>query len=252
MLRQSAGSLFVVLLATLCLFERSAAADSATAMPPPVAAKQAASSMATNSPSLMVVLPANLAGGEKIGLVTSNFTFKRNAELCATNAHCGHVRWSVDNLSSGEVFEPQWTLPALPAGKHELWISLVDSDGHPWAGALAQTTMRVVTRIADAKPTNSTGPVRTSELVLTKGGKHALTQRVTQGETVRIAVRAALPLDLHLHGYDIAAPVGPDAPLIFQFRATVAGRFPLESHGDDSSVSGHSHGALLYLEVLPK
>jgi hypothetical protein len=61
-----------------------------------------------------------------------------------------------------------------------------------------------------------------------EGGIQRLT--VQQGEEVRIVVRSDTADELHLHGYDLVRSVGPGAPAQMRFRATIPGRFELETH----------------------
>jgi hypothetical protein len=54
--------------------------------------------------------------------------------------------------------------------------------------------------------------------------------QAAQGDDVRMVIRSDVDDEIHLHGYDIEKPVGPGAPAVFAFTATIAGRFELESH----------------------
>jgi hypothetical protein len=72
------------------------------------------------------------------------------------------------------------------------------------------------------------------------------TLRVTEGDTVEIRFTSDRLLVLHLHGLDIEERVGPGQPAVMAFEATVAGRFPMEVHGQGAN------GALLYVEVHPR
>jgi hypothetical protein len=66
---------------------------------------------------------------------------------------------------------------------------------------------------------------------------------VTQGEEVRILVRAGITDEVHLHGYDLRADVAPGDPARIDFVADVAGGF--ECVLEDA-------GTLLFqLEIVP-
>jgi hypothetical protein len=73
------------------------------------------------------------------------------------------------------------------------------------------------------------------------------TVRVRQGDEVQLKWSSDQPVELHLHGYDIEASVGPSAPAAMSFKASIAGRFPVEPHGKGTA----QHHAVLYLEVRP-
>jgi hypothetical protein len=53
---------------------------------------------------------------------------------------------------------------------------------------------------------------------------------VTKGERVRFVVTSDEPDDIHVHGYDVERPVGPETPTTFGFRADIEGIFEVESH----------------------
>ena len=48
------------------------------------------------------------------------------------------------------------------------------------------------------------------------------------GETVTIRVTSLRTDEVHLHGYDLRAPVAVDRPGVLTFTATIPGVFPLE------------------------
>ena len=51
---------------------------------------------------------------------------------------------------------------------------------------------------------------------------------VPSGEQVTISVTSDVADEIHLHGYDLSAPVGPDAPGTLTFQATIPGVFEVE------------------------
>ena len=55
--------------------------------------------------------------------------------------------------------------------------------------------------------------------------------RVDAGEVARIAVSADAPDEVHLHGYDREAAVGPGRTARLRFKADLEGIFELELHG---------------------
>ena len=61
--------------------------------------------------------------------------------------------------------------------------------------------------------------------------------RAGRGETVRIAVSADAPDEVHLHGYDIERPVGPGKTARLRFRADLEGIFELELHGSGTQIA---------------
>lgn len=73
------------------------------------------------------------------------------------------------------------------------------------------------------------------------------TVNVQQGDEVELKWSSDVPMELHLHGYDIEVRVAPQAPATMSFKANIPGRFSIEQHGQGP---GH-HKAVLYLEVHP-
>ena len=97
--------------------------------------------------------------------------------------------------------------------------------------------------------------------------------RVRQGQRVKLSWLTDEATSIHLHGYDIRASLTPGSPVVWDFEANAAGRFPIEAHDfghaeepaetHDHS-ENHDHSAqlpvaaaepaqttLLYLEVYP-
>lgn len=79
------------------------------------------------------------------------------------------------------------------------------------------------------------------------------TIRVDQGTRVELRIASDQAGELHLHGYDVAIELRAGETTVVNLEATVAGRFPITSHGFGSTGSRHAdHRALLYLEVYPQ
>ena len=79
-------------------------------------------------------------------------------------------------------------------------------------------------------PGESPGPERADIVVTFREGSVQGPNRfrVTQGERVRIVVRADVSDHVHLHGYDLLADVAPGNPARIDFVADVAGVFDVE------------------------
>jgi hypothetical protein len=55
--------------------------------------------------------------------------------------------------------------------------------------------------------------------------------RVRQGQRVKLSWLTDEATSIHLHGYDIRASLKPGSPVVWNFEANAAGRFPIEAHG---------------------
>jgi hypothetical protein len=54
---------------------------------------------------------------------------------------------------------------------------------------------------------------------------------VALGSPVRVEVSADTADEVHVHGYDVTAPVAPDAPAVVEFPADIPGVFEVELEG---------------------
>ena len=72
------------------------------------------------------------------------------------------------------------------------------------------------------------------------------TQRVPVplGEPVTLVITGDVADEVHVHGYDLERPVGPDAPARFSFTADADGIFEVELHGSEMQIAS--------LEVEPR
>ncbi len=84
-----------------------------------------------------------------------------------------------------------------------------------------------------------------------EGGQRTI--RVEQQAAVRLRWTTTTPVELHLHGYDIALTLVPGAVAEMAITARAAGRFPIHVHAAGTAAGGHHHAApLAYLEVRPR
>lgn len=117
-----------------------------------------------------------------------------------------------------------------------------------WISALGTMMCITVAVTIGAVPARS--EERRLDLAIENGriADPAPTLRVEEGDAVVILFTSDRPVEVHLHGYDLAVTVAPGADSILRFDAAFTGRFPAELHDD----GGGSHDALFYLEVHPK
>jgi hypothetical protein len=110
-----------------------------------------------------------------------------------------------------------------------------------WWTVLVAGLVVVAAGVARAEP-------RVFDLTL-KDGRLPESQRllrVRQGDEVTLRWTSDRAFTLHLHGYDLEAKLGPQAPVELRFTARATGRFPLEIHGAGTERTvGH-------LEVHPR
>jgi hypothetical protein len=126
-----------------------------------------------------------------------------------------------------------------------LFVILRPDDGDDSIGVGTRTTSPTPSTPGSPSPTGSPEPRGTVvEVTFRDGAVQGPTRfTVTQGEDVRILVRADVTDEVHLHGYDLRADVAPGDPARIDFVADVAGLF--ECVLEDA-------GTLLFqLEIVP-
>lgn len=141
----------------------------------------------------------------------------------------------------------RWSiLAATVAGVVVLFV-LLRPDAAPEDGASPSPTTPTATPSASqsGSPSQSPEPERTVIEVTFRDGAVLGPTRftVTQGERVRILVRADVTDEVHLHSYDLSAAVAPGDPARIDFVANVAGVFECELEG--------ARELLFQLEIVP-
>lgn len=140
----------------------------------------------------------------------------------------------------------RWSILAATVAGLVMLFVLLRPDAAPEDGSPTPTTPTVTPSASEpAAPTQSPEPERTVvEVTFRDGAVQGATRFiVTQGERVRILVRADVTDEVHLHSYDLRADVAPGDPARIDFVANVAGVFECELEGA---------GELLFqLEIAP-
>lgn len=131
-----------------------------------------------------------------------------------------------------------------------LFIVLQPDDSTDGASPTPSTPAPTGSPSATASPTAespslSPEPERTLVEVVYRNGavQGPTTRQVTQGDDVRLVVRADVTDHVHLHGYDLMADVAPGAPARIDFVADAAGVYEVEL--EDAGTP------LIELEIVP-
>lgn len=106
--------------------------------------------------------------------------------------------------------------------------------------ATAPATRTATTATTTATTTRKPKPRPKPTVVRVEGGRPVGGVKeieVEQGRTVRLLVRSDAPDEVHVHGYDLERPVGPDAPARFRFTASSQGRYEIELHGSGTQIA---------------
>ena len=115
-----------------------------------------------------------------------------------------------------------------------LFVALRQDEDEP-AGTTAQTTTARTTTdqtTTEAQPTTTSQGPGTIRIDYTISGGRPdggiARDSVTRGRIVVLRVTADVADEVHVHGYDLTADVGPGAPATIRFTADVPGRFEIE------------------------
>lgn len=131
-----------------------------------------------------------------------------------------------------------------------LFIALQPDDSTNGASPTPSTPTPTESRSETTSPTAespapSPEPERTLIEVVYRNGavQGPTTRQATQGDDVRLVVRADVSDEVHFHGYDLSADVAPGQPAQIDFVATDAGVFEVELEGAGK--------LLIELEIVP-
>jgi hypothetical protein len=100
---------------------------------------------------------------------------------------------------------------------------------------------------ADRIPRNPKAEEPSVRTVRVRGGApvgEVRTLSYRRGDRIRLRITADAPDEVHVHGFDVEKPVGPDKPARFNIEADIEGRFEVELHGTGTQIAT--------LEVRPK
>ncbi len=170
----------------------------------------------------------------------------------------GHMHLYVDGVKVGRMYGEWWHLASLTEGEHEVMIELNGNDHAPYAvdGApiTATTTISVSAEQAAAAGAahdamdddggdhgdehgdgdmSSMSDGTVIDVVYRSGDVEVASDRVDVplGSEVTVQVTSDVAEELHVHGYDLHADVGPDLAGELSFTADVPGLFEIELEG---------------------
>lgn len=84
-----------------------------------------------------------------------------------------------------------------------------------------------------AATAQATPPADVEATIAVEGGRvqgGASDIRADAGDTVRLRVTSDASDEIHVHGYDLRVPVGPDQPAVLRFTADLPGVYEVELH----------------------
>jgi hypothetical protein len=129
----------------------------------------------------------------------------------------------------------RWAAPAVLTIATVLTVAACDGDDSSQAGGATTTAATTTTTISGSstsgEPTTTTEPATPAIEVRVAGGKvqgGVRREQVRRGDAVVLRVVADVADEVHLHGYDRSADVGPGKPAQISFTADISGVFEVE------------------------
>jgi hypothetical protein len=129
----------------------------------------------------------------------------------------------------------RWAAPAVLTIATVLTVAACDGDDSSQAGSATTTAATTTTTISGSstsgEPTTTTEPATPAIEVRVAGGKvqgGVRREQVRRGDAVVLRVVADVADEVHLHGYDRSADVGPGKPAQISFTADIPGVFEVE------------------------
>ncbi|ASU81845.1 hypothetical protein CDO52_02725 [Nocardiopsis gilva YIM 90087] len=187
-----------------------------------------------DAPSVELEATEDPASGWNVHLTVEGYDFTPDRTGEEPKEGEGHAHLYVDGEKVARVYGPWHHLPAsaVPEGEHTLTVRLSANDHSTWAVDGEPISDSVTVAGEQAADTDGGDADVTVEISLRDGSVSPEPGRVEvgTGEKVRITVESDSSDTVHLHGYDIEKPVGPDAPATLVFTADKSGVFELETH----------------------
>jgi hypothetical protein len=129
----------------------------------------------------------------------------------------------------------RWAAPAVLTIATVLTVAACDGDDSSQATGATTTAATTTTTISSSstsgEPTTTTEPATPAIEVRVAGGKvqgGVRREQVRRGDAVVLRVVADVADEVHLHGYDRSADVGPGKPAQISFTADIPGVFEVE------------------------
>ncbi len=218
-------------------------------------------------PSVTVELVDDPAGGWSLHAMPSNF---RLAPENASGDHVdgeGHMYLDINGEEVARIYETWSQLPPLPAGTHDITVSLRNNDHAPVTRGGVAIAAFVTLEVSEDEATIQTGhdhhdeagtdpddthdhdhgpagestrydadvadAVQTITVDAVDGAPVGGLRRVEVelGSVVALMVTSDIAEEVHVHGYDILRAVSDGHPAHFAFTASIPGVFEVEFEG---------------------
>ena len=181
------------------------------------------------------VTETDVTGTYQLTVALADFTVTPDAVDTEPVANEGHMHLLVDGAKVDRFYETTREFELEP-GEHIVEVELNGNDHRAWTveGARINATQLVVVpgEVVDEPepdPADVTISATFASGVVTVDGGDRV--EVPLDSTVAIVITSDVVEEVHLHGYDLFADVGPDGAGMIAFTADIAGRFEAELEG---------------------
>ena len=194
-------------------------------------------------PGLTIDVGRGPDGGWDFSVTLANFGAMEGDAPADGEAYSGHVHMFVDGEFVARIDGAVGHLYPSDAPIQDVAVALISHDDR----FLAQDGHLIMERFVILEPRSSPDDRAPTSVmhVTVADGEEAPTAQVSRGDLVVVRWNVDTPMDMHLHGYDVAAVAAPFTNMTMVFFAEFAGRFPVEAHG------GGGDRSVLFIEVLP-
>lgn len=181
------------------------------------------------------VSETDVAGTYQLTVALTDFTVTPDAVDTEPVANEGHMHLLVDGAKVDRFYETTRDFELEP-GEHIVEVELNGNDHRAWTidGARINATQLVmvpgeVVSEPEPDPADVTIIAAFANGAVTVDGGDRV--EVPLDSTVEIVITSDVVEEVHLHGYDLFADVGPDGEGTIAFTADIAGKFEAELEG---------------------
>lgn len=194
-------------------------------------------------PGLTVDVGRASDGGWDFSVTLVNFEILEGDAPADGTGNTGHVHLFVNGEFVARIDGAVGHVGPSDAYIYDVAVALISHDDR----FLAEDGQLVMEQFVILEPRSNpdeASPISIIDVTVADG-EDAPTAQVSRGDLVVFRWKVESPMDLHLHGYDVAAEATPATKMTMVFFAEFAGRFPVEAH------AGGVDRPVFFLEVLP-
>ena len=189
-------------------------------------------------PTVALTVTEDPKSGWNVQVETTDYTFApEKASTTQTTSGEGHAHLYVDGRKVTRMYGEWFHVDEdLAAGEHEFRVELSANDHSPYLAAgepieaVQTVTVAGAPEDGDADQAGADAHQVIEVAVVgdrvENGGRH----EVAVGDTVALVITSDVDDEIHVHGYDLYADIGPAGPATVLVEATIPGVWEVELH----------------------